>query len=326
MGSSLGMTGGGRRGRILAALAELACERGIGRTSVGGVVARAGVSTGTFYEEFSGLEECFVAVVDLGLALPPELIVRAFAGEEDWRDGMRAALAALLEFFDREPQLTQVWFCEILAAGTWALEHRERNIALVRSVIVEYWWAAASLRADPVLAKGVMAAVFDVLTTHVVTRREEPFITLLAPLTSLVISPLSGAADASEQVQRAEEHVRELLARPYPPAERTLLTSTADPEPPGCKRPTRRRTLRAVQCLRFLASRPGASNSEIASAIGVKHRSQISRLLSELKNEGHLTRISAGTGRRNAWRLTEQGERTAGVDGVEGGQSAPKGP
>ena len=68
---------------------------------------------------------------------------------------------------------------------------------------------------------------------------------------------------------------------------------------------------RAYQCLLFVAEHPGTSNREIANAIGVSHKSQISRLLSQLLKEGLAVKRSQGAGKRNEWRLTTFGEELA---------------
>jgi hypothetical protein len=46
-----------------------------------------------------------------------------------WQDGVRSALVSLLAFLDCEPLLARVWLIESLAAGAWALERRERDLA-----------------------------------------------------------------------------------------------------------------------------------------------------------------------------------------------------
>jgi AcrR family transcriptional regulator len=92
-----------QRERILEAMVQIAAERGFAGVSVKLLTARAGVSSRTFYEEFDGLQDCFVAVLELALERAGGLIVQAFVREEHWRDGVLGALASLLVFFDSEP-------------------------------------------------------------------------------------------------------------------------------------------------------------------------------------------------------------------------------
>lgn len=273
--------------------------------SIALVVARAKVSNRAFYEQFNDLSECLAEVLNLGLVLPAEMIVRAFAGEKNWRDGIRAALAELLVFFDSEPALTRIWFGEVMAVGGWALEHRERNIATVQALIVEHWFPDDSSRADPVLVRGVMSSVLGLLTTHVVTRRPEPFVTLLGPLTSLIVAPFLDVEHARVEVERAQALSRELLSEgppPSTPSTGAMVPAVAPQPPKGGK---------AQLCLLYLAGDPGASNSEIARGVGIAHSGQISTLLIGLEGEGLLAKRTAGAGYANAWRLTQRGEQVA---------------
>ena len=72
---------------------------------------------------------------------------------------------------------------------------------------------------------------------------------------------------------------------------------------------------RARRCLRYLASENAhghqPSNAEIAHAIGVKHPSQMSLLLTKLTREDLLYKNSGGTGKRNRWRLSAPGQDAA---------------
>jgi AcrR family transcriptional regulator len=303
-------SGGDARARMLDALVELVCERGYGNVSVGLVVARARTSRRTFYEQFDDLRECLEAVLDLGLTLPSELIVRAFVGEQDWRDGVRAALAELLVFFDSEPLLTRVWFGEVLAVGSWALEHRERNIAAVSALVVAHWFPDGSGQVDEVLVRGVMTSVLGALTTHVVTRCPEPMAMLLVPLTRLVMAPFLDEEAVQGEVVRAEELTREILAA----GRLSPLGSEGEGVAPGVElpgmlaNPTARR---ARECVLYLAQHPGASNNEVGVGVGISHEGQISRLLARLAGSGLLDKRAGGPGRPNAWTLTPEGERVA---------------
>jgi AcrR family transcriptional regulator/transposase-like protein len=286
-------------------MVEVVAERGFRGASVALVAARAKVSNRTFYEQFNDLSECFGEVLDLGLTLPTELIVRAFAGAENWRDGVRAALVALLTFFDSEPALTRIWFGEVMTVGGWALEHRERNIAAVQALIVEHWFPDGRSQADPVLVRGVMSSVLGLLTTHVVTNQPESMMTLLGPLTSLTVTPFLDAEHARAEIDRAEALSRKLLSEDYllPRASADSQLAAPGPQPP--------RGQKAQRCVLYLAEDPGASNSEIARGVGIAHSGQISTLLKRLEREGLLTKHAPGPGHPNAWRLTARGEQVA---------------
>jgi AcrR family transcriptional regulator len=315
--ASRGRVVGPQRDRILDAMVELVAEHGFAGVSVKLVTARAGVSTRTFYEEFQNLRECFLAVLDLALEHAGGLIVRAFAREERWQDGVLGALASLLTFFDSEPALTRVWFVEALAAGSWALERREQISGTLRSMIVEPWAARGGHSPDPVASTGVMAAVLGLIHTHLITEQPEPLIELLGPLMGLVTSLYLDKDDVAREVHRGAQLAREIQAgeddRWALPARAAAAGTRHGAEsdiaiPARLANPSARR---ARECLLFLVEHPDASNREIAAAIGVTHQPQISRLLAYLAKEQLATKHSAGVGKRNAWRLTPRGEEVA---------------
>ena len=61
-----------------------------------------------------------------------------------------------------------------------------------------------------------------------------------------------------------------------------------------------------LRCLRFVAEHEGASNHEVAEALGFRDESQVSRLLRRLAEEELLEADAThGTGRR--WHVTSAG-------------------
>jgi AcrR family transcriptional regulator len=326
-----GRTVGGQRERILGALAEVVVERGFAGASVGLVIARARVSRRTFYERFDGLEDCFRAVLDVGSARTVELVSGAFAREDCWQDGVRSALASLLVFLDSEPLLARVWLVESLAAGSWALEHREGSLRVLRELVVGGWPVSGSWSAPPLAAEGVMSAVLGVLHAHIVTGKPEPLIELLGPLMGLIAGPYLSAKGVAREIQRGEELARAIRTGedprwpPLPPRplvvggmvewgvgfddvgqDAALGGMLGGAIPAMLCNPTARR---ARECLVFLAEHPGSSNRDIAVGIGVAHRSQISALLSYFLKEQLVSKRSEGPGKANVWQLTPHGEK-----------------
>jgi AcrR family transcriptional regulator len=311
--SSCGRVAGAARARILQAMVDLAAEHGFAGVSVKLLTARAGVSSRTFYEEFDGLRECFVAVLELAPERAGGLIVQAFACEERWEDGVLRALASLLVFFDSEPALTRIWFVEAMSAGSWALQRREHIAGVLRSMIVEHWVARGEEPPDPVVVAGAMASVLGLIQMQLVTKRGEPLIELLGPLMGLVTSLYSDTQDRARQVQQGAKLAREIQTGEVSWALEPAAPAQSEPAlPPILTNPTARR-LRA--CVLYLAEQGERgvhpSNREIGTAIGVGHKSQISRLLSQLQDDNLAVKRSMGPGGPNEWRLTPRGEEIA---------------
>jgi len=306
-------TDAAQRIRILDAMVDVVAERGFRATSVRQVTARARVSTRTFYQLFPSVEDCFMAVLDLGVERAAPLITGAFDRNERWEDGVRDALAALLVYFDSEPVLARVWFVEAMAAGSWALERRERDNALLRALIVAQWEVRGNEPPDALTAAGVMASVFGLIHTHLLADDPRPLISLLGPMMGLIMAPFLDTNAVEQEIARgnmlarmsaAETDTRSLPATP------SRSSHTADQA--TYDRPSialdRRLGRRASECLLLLAEHPGCSNRELATALGITHGSQVSRLLSHLLSERLATKRSGGVGRPNAWTLTPRGE------------------
>lgn len=298
-----------RRPRLIDAMVLVVRERGYAGASVTSVCARAKLSRRTFCEQFDGVEDCFLAVLDEGARHASTLMTQAFEREESWVAGVRGALAALLSFFDSEPALAHVLLVEASSAGPWARERREQHIASLTELIEERWGAPEDGHAHPLVNPGVMASLLGVLHTHLVEGRPEPLITLLGPLMGLVSAPYLGRRRVTREIERADTIARELLARRAGPQEGQRAARRA--EPPALLQNPRAHRARAV--LLYLAAHPQASNRQIADGIGVIRHEQISRLLARLAGLGLLAKHPGAAGHPNAWSLTEYGVRVLGV-------------
>ncbi len=155
-----------QRERIIDAMARIAGERGLRRTTVAEVVATAGVSRVTFCGTFEDLDACFLGVLDSVMRRATALISAALAADRPWQERALAGLAALLGFLDSDPLLARVCLVEALAAGPAALEYRVRELEvlkhLVDGVIAQ---AQAGRQASTLSAEAVVASVAGILHT-----------------------------------------------------------------------------------------------------------------------------------------------------------------
>jgi AcrR family transcriptional regulator len=176
----------------LRAVVQVLAERGFAGTTIGLVVTQARVSTRTFYQLFDGLEECLIAIMDSVLEHAIALVSRELQGADCWQDGVRSALAAVLVYFDREPELARVCIVETLAGGPVVLAHRERLIQAFRLPILQRIEREVP-GVSPVAAEGVMSSVLGIMHAHMVTGKPGPFIELLGLLLGLIMAPYLGA-------------------------------------------------------------------------------------------------------------------------------------
>jgi AcrR family transcriptional regulator len=110
----------------MAALAELAAERGYAETTVAEVSRRAGVAPNTFYAHFRDKLDCYLAAYD---TLIEVLWTRMFGDLDagsDWHDVMLATLTAYLDTLEQNPGIARAALIEIDGAGPAARAHRRR--------------------------------------------------------------------------------------------------------------------------------------------------------------------------------------------------------
>jgi len=285
-----------QRVRILGAMAEVASERGAGAASVAHVVARAGVSRRTFYDLFEDREDCFLATFDEAVAQAAGPVVAAFGAEGRWRERVRAALLALLIFFEEEAALARFCVVEALAAGPHALERRSR-------VLDRLVWAVDQGRAErplrvpeppPLAAEGAVGAVLSVIHRRLAANGKEPLTDLLGELTSAIVLPYLGVSAAQKELHRAA-----------PPIKTKKKSTPGDP----LEGLDMRITYRTVRVLIAIGSGPGASNREIATVAGIADQGQVSKLLTRLESLGLVRNDGSGhaKGAPNAWVLTRRG-------------------
>lgn len=115
-----------QRRRLTDAIAELCAEQGYRKTSVSEIVKRARASRATFYANFDGKEDCFLAAFDAAYQEATEL-ARTVDGDS-WPERVRAVLASLLEYVAAHPAYAHLCLVEAPAAGDEAAARYEGMI------------------------------------------------------------------------------------------------------------------------------------------------------------------------------------------------------
>jgi AcrR family transcriptional regulator len=284
-----------QRARMLTSAVQVVSERGYGQMSVARVTGRAGVSRRTFYELFENREECFLAAFEDAVAEMSAVALQAYEHEGSWRERVRAALGALLEFLDDQPSVGSLVVVEALGAGPRVLEHRARVLASL-TAIIERGRSESGQRSEPpsLTAEGIVGAVLSVVHARLSEKRPESLIALLNPLMAVIVAPYLGARTAARELERT---VPEPAAR---------AASSEDP----LVGLNMRITYRTLMVLTVIGERPAASNRWVAEAAGVSDQGQMSRLLGRLEGLGLVrnTVASQPSGEPNAWHLTPRGE------------------
>jgi hypothetical protein len=257
------------------------------------VVSSCNISERQFYEVFDTDRECLLAAVDQGLARVARVVEKAAECADGWHERVRAALSALLVFFDEEPGWARLLLGDSPVEAGPDFERREHALqALTRALVTETqaqqnnsgWFVPWSELTAELVVGGVVA----VLRKRIDEGSQEPFVELAPSLTAFIMAQYPGANANLGADQTAAGNVESPLQRlPV------------------------RVTYRTTRVLNAIGEAPGLSNRDIAEVAGLTDEGQTSRLLRRLEQRGLVQNVGVGQayGGANAWLLTAYGER-----------------
>lgn len=119
-----------QRARLLAGMAAAVAEHGYLNTGIADVIARAGVSRKTFYEQFEGKDDCFAVAYAQEMERLLEVTLSAFEAEgPPWARRLRGALTALCAAIAGNPAVARLCFLEALDAGPLTAASRREALS-----------------------------------------------------------------------------------------------------------------------------------------------------------------------------------------------------
>jgi AcrR family transcriptional regulator len=168
------------------------------------VLARAGISRPTFYEQFEDKEDCFLAAFDACAERLKERVKSAAADTgAGWRGQLRSGIAELLRFIADEPEEARTVIVEARASTPAGLRRRdelldhfaERIDTLVREDLDEPPSAIA--------AAGVVGGIESVLYARLQKGETADLDSLLPSLMYFAVLAYAGQEVAGEELDDA---------------------------------------------------------------------------------------------------------------------------
>jgi len=208
------------RQRLLQAALEVSGEVGYEQVSVRLVIERARASRATFYKHFEDFEDCFtLAHRDAGEWLYQRLIGAA-RRQPSWREGLRAALAELLELCANQPAIARALFVEVHAAGKRALAQRADVMERLSRALDGARREIPSRQAPPpITASFIVGAIDTLVSAKLLDGEAERAPELLPGLLYFVVDQYFDEATAWEEMSAAPLATwnarREAAAEPY---------------------------------------------------------------------------------------------------------------
>jgi AcrR family transcriptional regulator len=190
-----------QRERLLAAMIKTVTEIGYNTLTVQNVLARAGISRPTFYEQFEDKEDCFLAAFDASVARMRERIEAAVADAgPGWREQLRSGITELLRFIVEEPEEARTVIVEARASSPAGLRRRDELLdqfagcidALVREDLDETPSAIA--------AAGIVGGIESVLYARLQKGETDQLEALLPSLMYFAVLTYAGQEAAGEEL------------------------------------------------------------------------------------------------------------------------------
>lgn len=183
-----------QRERLLNGVVEAVTEHGYNETTIGRITDAAKISRRTFYEYFSGKEDCFLAAYDMVDDHIRGSMLAAADPSEPWPAQVRASLSALLDILSRDPAVARFYLVEPLAAGgDIAARYREATQLLAETIRPPSALSEMDVEVrDQVLIGGIATLISRRLNAGGAEQLNE----LLPDLVELALAPYLGREEA----------------------------------------------------------------------------------------------------------------------------------
>jgi AcrR family transcriptional regulator len=187
-----------QRERIVDAVANLTATGGYADLTVEKIAGEAAMSLQTFYEHFKSKEEAFLFTYEVGHAHGLALVERAYATQTDWPNGVKATVAALLQYLGSEPAFARLALLHMLIATPRTAERANAGITEYLSVLEPGFEETSEHRRPPAIAvEAIGGGLFELMYSCVMRDRIHEMPSMTKHATYVALAPFIGPAEAA---------------------------------------------------------------------------------------------------------------------------------
>lgn len=251
-------------------MAEAVAAHGYPGTTVQELVAKAGVSNSTFYENFRNKQECFFATSQGIVEKVGGEIARAFMEPDDLRKRLTAGLETLMRIASERPAEVSLVIVDSLTLGAAGAEHREQaSEAAVAMLERGFAEAPQGSEINTFMARALVSGIRGVVYWRLRAGRHEELPEAVDELVEWVLCYQQPPGELAQRVAAA-------AAEPLPPAPAGEEALSWD-EPPDSARSRRaltqrERLVRATARIAFERSYQALSIPAISGTAGVSNQ------------------------------------------------------
>jgi AcrR family transcriptional regulator len=178
-----------QRTRLQEAMIEIVLRSGFAATTVGELVGLAEVSKSTFYELFTGKEDCFLAAFDRAIARAARRVAAAYGRPGDFRGRLTACFAEIMELVVEDPGTARFVVVESLTLGAPGIARRQRAATEFEAMVQRGFEGSRSrVEVSGVVVRGVVAGLQGVIYRHLRAGEVEALPGLVSELVDWALS------------------------------------------------------------------------------------------------------------------------------------------
>jgi AcrR family transcriptional regulator len=153
-------------------MVELTAERGFDGVTVRELSRLAAVSTKTFYDCFTNIEDCFNFTY---AQIASRIVARALKASGDGEDGLRTLVSEAFAYLGQDQKIAQFLLVESVGIGAASSERmRGTTVALERVVNEEVASSGGAAPVPALLIHGALGAAMRVARTRILSARHGP--------------------------------------------------------------------------------------------------------------------------------------------------------
>jgi AcrR family transcriptional regulator len=197
-----------QRERMLLATAELVAERGYQKTTIELIAKTSRVALVTFYEQFSGKEECFLAAFDESVTAAKDVFAELLDREDPWQEQISSGLEIFLEMVVKEQARAKLCIVEAQAAGSASLARYQTMLESVAPKLREgREFNPRASRLPDGLEVAIAGGIVWLVHQRLIADDADDLLTLLPEMLQVTLTPYVGEVEAGRAADAAQARV-----------------------------------------------------------------------------------------------------------------------
>jgi AcrR family transcriptional regulator len=186
-----------QRERILDAVANLSATKGYAGFKISNIRELAAISLDVFHQHFAGQEDAFLVTYEVGHGKSLAIVEAACWEAPDWPQGVRAGIAALLDFLSSEPAFAYLALIDAQVASSRTAARARAGLKAFEQLFIG-GMEQAEEHASPLTIEAITGGLSELCIAYTLQGRSSELFSLAAPATYMALAPIIGRKAAAQ--------------------------------------------------------------------------------------------------------------------------------